>query len=330
MENRAASAAIDENKRIIKIAIKHRCKINFRYVNEKGEETRRTVHPWVLFQYRTFGSGVIYVYVAGFCELRGELRTFRLDRMSGVTLVNEYIFFEDIDIGSLKDKFDDTFIGKAKILKSVCELNNQLSISQDGSARKSSVDGKVYGYYGAKPVLRQKPSWVDEVGADKEYPKPWHSLKLTNSLGKCRSPLEEKVMTALDEDDEVVGYEIEPFKIRFWAGSVQRFYTPDLLVTYSNGRKVIVEIKSKRDVSLAINLAKFQAIEQYAIENGYTFEVWTVGPGGVVTSIPWKDRAITSFEGRRRGISSQKKQESGCLTVVIIFIIIIFLLWVRA
>lgn len=324
------------NKKMIEAAINQGFKINFRYINEKGEETKRTIHPWLLFKYKSFSTETTYLYVAGFCELRKDLRTFRLDRISELTLVNEYISFENIDIESLKNKFDNTFMGKIKILQSIYELNSRPKIPRSINTRKLLVDERIYGSYKAKPLLHQKPSWADEANTDKEYPKPWFSPKLVNSSGICRSPLEEIVLSMLDDDDKVISYEIEPFKIRFGAGSEESTYIPDLFITYNNGKKVIVEIKSMKDISLDINIAKFEAIEQYTIENGYIFEVWTVEFGDTVVSVNWKKfknkTTITSDERLEKWfprVYIQNKQETGCSTFLIIFIVIMFILLLK-
>lgn len=67
---------IDENR-----------KVAFGYVDESGRETRRTVRPLVM---AFWGS----VWTAGaWCELRGDFRNFRPDRMRDVTLLEEP--FED-------------------------------------------------------------------------------------------------------------------------------------------------------------------------------------------------------------------------------------------
>ncbi len=59
-----------------------RC-VTFAYTREDGARTQRTVRPLGLF----FWSGVWTL--AGWCELRKGFRTFRLDRMAGLTVATE-------------------------------------------------------------------------------------------------------------------------------------------------------------------------------------------------------------------------------------------------
>lgn len=57
-------------------------KYRIRYVNGRGERSERVLHV------RSVTSGAYgRTYVRGFCELAGEERTFRLDRMAGVELI---------------------------------------------------------------------------------------------------------------------------------------------------------------------------------------------------------------------------------------------------
>jgi predicted DNA-binding transcriptional regulator YafY len=59
----------------LRAAIRASRKLRFRYRDEKGAETNRTVHPLMLCFYGPF-------WVAGaWCELRNDFRFFQLDRM---------------------------------------------------------------------------------------------------------------------------------------------------------------------------------------------------------------------------------------------------------
>jgi hypothetical protein len=50
---------------------------------------------------------------------------------------------------------------------------------------------------------------------------------------------------------------------------------PDILVTYQDGSQEIIEIKSEWRVDTPINIAKFQAISKYALENKMKFSVFS-------------------------------------------------------
>ncbi len=67
----------------LRAAIRGRRKIRFRYGDEKGNRTHRTVRPLTLWFYPP-------TWLAGaWCELRVDFRFFRLDRMSEVEFLEE-------------------------------------------------------------------------------------------------------------------------------------------------------------------------------------------------------------------------------------------------
>jgi len=298
-------------EKLFDTAMEKVCKVRFHYKNNKGEHTDRTIQPIAMLRYRNLDDGT-HTYVFSFCELRREYRIFRFDRMSEVILVNETFPVKFVDVKSHLDRVEVDFDGfnlrRTKIIKYVKGMPQPKA--------PPTVGGEVpYGERGLKPIKPSKP-----LRRDSEYPKLWESPKLlnTNTPCECRSPLEEKLLSALDDDDEVYGYEIEPFKIPYWAGNKRCFYTPDLLVRYRGGRKVIVEVKSEWDMGEPLNQAKFKAIEQYTNENGYGFEVWTDR-----TMIPaaWKE-AASSIEEPMRPIRNGKAAPAqqinwGCLAFIV-------------
>ncbi len=291
-------------------ALEKICKVRFYYKNCKGEYTDRTIQPIAMFRYRNLDDGT-HTYVFGFCELRHEYRTFRFDRMSKViTLENETFPVKFVDVESHLERGDEDFDGfnlrRVKIIKCVKGMPRPKVPPTFGVKDP-------YGEPGPEPIRPPKPP-----PRDSEYPKLWESPKLFNPPRECRSPLEEKILSALDNDDEVYGYEIEPFKIPYWAGNKRRFYTPDLLVRYRGGRKVIVEIKSEWDLKEPLNQAKFKAIEQYANENGYGFEVWA---DWTMFPVAWKEAAaskeeLTRLTGQRKTAPAQQSNW-GCLAFIV-------------
>lgn len=90
-----------------------------------------------------------------------------------------------------------------------------------------------------------------------------------------RSSWERAAVEKLDKEERVVSFEYEPLRIPYRRGGSFRFYIPDLLVRYYDGRKVLVEIKPDALVSHGQNLAKFAAARKYCAENDMLFEVWT-------------------------------------------------------
>ncbi|MEW5702904.1 MAG: J domain-containing protein [Candidatus Zixiibacteriota bacterium] len=75
----AANPATKED--ILEKAVVEGRRVAVSYVNLSGIRTRRTIRPFVLFRGR---QGELYV--RAFCELREEERTFRVSRMSEISL----------------------------------------------------------------------------------------------------------------------------------------------------------------------------------------------------------------------------------------------------
>jgi len=76
-------APLDFDLARLRAAIRERTKLRFRYRDEKGAETSRTVRPLLLCFYGP-------VWLAGtWCELRSDFRFFRLDRMRDVEFLDD-------------------------------------------------------------------------------------------------------------------------------------------------------------------------------------------------------------------------------------------------
>jgi predicted DNA-binding transcriptional regulator YafY len=75
-------------------AIRERRKLSFDYSDEQGVESRRTVRPLALFYW-----GVTWT-LAAWCELRGDFRSFRVDRMGAIAVEDQ---FEHVSGQSLTD-----------------------------------------------------------------------------------------------------------------------------------------------------------------------------------------------------------------------------------
>jgi len=291
--------AITGKIELISQAIIDERKVCFNYVDAEGERTKRKVCPLVLFKWSD------KYYMTGYCELDKDYRTFRLGRMSKLKITNEVFDpdeYDDFDFESIaKEVF---WRRKIYILEST--HNVFLSIDDDeriiiGSSPSATIEyasSNIYGFNDKIDAVSYSSSKYHE-GFNDGYPKIWYSSKLKNGSGWCRSPLEEQEYEKLDKCEEVVSYEIEPFKIHYYAGNQTKSYIPDILVEYKDGRRVIAEIKTLFDVLLPENQVKFKAIEQYAKENGYEFEVWArCGIGEVTSTIfkPSDEGNYTSWE----------------------------------
>lgn len=80
-------------------AIRAACKIALSYVDPSGAHTERTVWPLVIGYLNT-----VRVLIA-WCELRNDFRSFRLDRIDGVTILDDRI---PVDPGTLRRRWRAT------------------------------------------------------------------------------------------------------------------------------------------------------------------------------------------------------------------------------
>lgn len=91
----------------------------------------------------------------------------------------------------------------------------------------------------------------------------------------CRSTYERCYYEFLDNDPAVLTFHVEPFFIKYtFNGSVHRYH-PDVLVTYTNGQRSLVEVKPKALLKLPQNLAKQIAAIEWCEKNDATFKLIT-------------------------------------------------------
>lgn len=89
-----------------------------------------------------------------------------------------------------------------------------------------------------------------------------------------RSSYEERAFELLEEDDQVIRYEVEPFKIEYVSDKgIKRYYVPDILVYYDDGSIKLVEVKP--EVFIKARDSKYIAAQHYCRALGYTFVFWS-------------------------------------------------------
>lgn len=89
-----------------------------------------------------------------------------------------------------------------------------------------------------------------------------------------RSSFEKRAFELLENDEEVISYEHEPFHLKYKIQNKTRYYVPDILICYKNNQK-LVEIKPLAMTTTEIFFAKQESATQFCKENNMTFEVWT-------------------------------------------------------
>lgn len=122
--------------------------------------------------------------------------------------------------------------------------------------------------------------WHDFSGNAKKTRKPkfkqgkYQSLKTGKVLG-YRSGLEEKLYKILDQHEDVLSFYSEPFNIDYVHKGQAHKYTPDLIVSFIDGRKQVWEVKPSNQTDLEVNKNKWKAAQDACKVRGWSFEVYT-------------------------------------------------------
>lgn len=101
-----------------------------------------------------------------------------------------------------------------------------------------------------------------------------------NRVIPYRSSFELRAIKKLEEDENVVSFKFESIRISYYYSAEddrlrKRHYIPDFLVSYKDGRNIIIEIKPECYLQTAINVAKFASARIFCDENNFDFQVWT-------------------------------------------------------
>lgn len=103
-------------------------------------------------------------------------------------------------------------------------------------------------------------------------------LTSTKNGGKemhYRSGMECDVYECLESMNEVIGYDVEPFKVQYSFNGEIHDYNPDLKIQFADGRIEIWEVKPSNQTHLPQNAAKWTACQQHCEARGYSFMVLT-------------------------------------------------------
>ena len=92
-----------------------------------------------------------------------------------------------------------------------------------------------------------------------------------------RSSYESKYARILDESDDVVRWEHEPFRIPYLFEGSTHNYVPDFLITLANDEGELVEVKPAALCDSAVVQAKESAARAWCDQNGVTFRIVSEG-----------------------------------------------------
>ena len=90
-----------------------------------------------------------------------------------------------------------------------------------------------------------------------------------------RSSYEMKAYGILEKSPNVKGYKNEPFKIQYNENGYDKYCVPDILVTYYDGTKEMIEVKPEYKLNKPNEMLKIKIMREYAKNNGMEFSVWS-------------------------------------------------------
>jgi len=148
---------------------------------------------------------------------------------------------------------------------------------ENPETRRNLEDGlsKFYNSPKGKEVCRRRMSPKLKQGGSKLHLTGWYTSEKTGRECWHASSLELGALIKLDNDDNVIDFEAQPFQIIYELDEEEKEYTPDILVTIRGGRKILVEVKPKRRIHTPKNKAKFAFARAYCKEEGWEFQVWS-------------------------------------------------------
>jgi len=104
------------------------------------------------------------------------------------------------------------------------------------------------------------------------------SSRKNHGEAQFESTLEQDFYVQLEFREDVVGFQVQPVSIEFTdSNDRKRTYTPDVLVSYSDGRKTLYEVKYSSELQEKKDelVPKFKAAITYSKNNGLFFRIAT-------------------------------------------------------
>jgi len=108
-----------------------------------------------------------------------------------------------------------------------------------------------------------------------KFKEGWHDSTKMKRQFHYRSGYEKTVYECLDLLPEVVGYDVEPFRIKYLHKGEEHEYIPDIIVTYSDSRREVWEIKPASQTIPEVNINKWNAATLACEARGWEFIVMT-------------------------------------------------------
>lgn len=127
--------------------------------------------------------------------------------------------------------------------------------------------------------LLKSTMWKDFSGkkpkTKRTFQEGYHESTKMNKNFYHRSGYEKQIFELLDKWNEVIAYDVEPFKLPYTHNGEIHSYTPDVFIAFSNGKKEVWEIKPSNQTDLQKNKDKWQSATLACQARGWEFIVVT-------------------------------------------------------
>ena len=154
--------------------IQEKKKIKMHYIPLSNKGRERVLHPYELFLYQGFW------YVVGFCEHRGEIRSFKLNRISRIDLLDESFeiqkgFILENHVGkNTIYKVNEVFI-RLKIQPPMSTIISEYIWCEDQNIYPAEEEGVIF--EGTFPLSPETRTWVLSMGSQVEIIEPMELKK---------------------------------------------------------------------------------------------------------------------------------------------------------
>ncbi|OEJ21553.1 hypothetical protein AS594_39135 [Streptomyces agglomeratus] len=105
------------------------------------------------------------------------------------------------------------------------------------------------------PMRTELDTLREEEGIDRGRFGVWHCPK--------------RVIQLLSFAPQIAYYQEQPLAISYQFAGQQRTYYPDILAATEDGRCILIEVKPVYEMAMAVNVAKYQAVEEFCRSRGW-------------------------------------------------------------
>lgn len=104
----------------------------------------------------------------------------------------------------------------------------------------------------------------------------FHSYQMNDDIYYASS-YELKALNIFETDSDIINFGRCHDRIEYISpeDNKKHWYLPDFIAEYSNGRKIVIEIKAQWQVSEPKTAAKIDAARKYYLNDGLSYQVWT-------------------------------------------------------